>query len=399
MFRSGNKITLPLVFALLIFSCSAQEIKILKSDEVGCGAQQILKYLPLLTNKNVAVIANPTSRIGSTHLVDTLVSLKVKVKCIFAPEHGFRGDFDAGEKIQNGKDNKTGLPLISLYGKHNKPTKEDLKGVDILLYDIQDVGVRFYTYISTMSLCMEAAAENKVKMIILDRPNPNGYFIDGPVLDLKWKSFLGMHPVPLVYGMTYGEYALMVNGEGWLNDKMKCDLTVIPISGYTHHDSFDLPVKPSPNLPNMTSVFLYPSLGLFEGTVMSIGRGTDFPFQVLGHPDLKEGKFTFTPKPNSGAKTPKYVDKACRGYDLRAFGNEFIMGSGKLYLFWLMESYKNFNRPDFFDENFNFHAGNDVLKSQIISGISEEEIRKSWQSGIQTFKVIRKKYLLYKDFE
>ena len=389
-------------FLFLLFSwviISAQEIRVLKSEEIGTGSQQILKYLPLIKDKNVAVVANQTSLIGKTHLVDSLISLGVKIKCIFAPEHGFRGDFDAGEKVSNGKDLKTGLPLISLFGKHNKPTSEDLKGIQVILYDIQDVGVRFYTYNSTMSLCMEAAAENNLKMIVLDRPNPNGFYIDGPVLDLKWKSFLGMHPVPLVYGMTSGEYAQMVNGEGWLKDAKKCDLVVIPISNYTHFDTYEIPQKPSPNLPNMTSVYLYPSLGLFEGTVMSVGRGTDFPFQVLGHPEFAEGKFTFVPKPNAGAKNPKYLNQTCRGYDLRTFGNEYVMGSGKIYLFWLSASYKNFNKSEFFDSNFNYHAGNDQLKAQIISGIPEEEIRKSWEKDIQTFKIIRKKYLLYKDFE
>jgi uncharacterized protein YbbC (DUF1343 family) len=283
-----------LFFSVKLFS-QTQEVNILKPSDIKTGAQQFETYLPLLKDKRVAIVANITSKIGKSHLVDTLLYYKMNIKKIFSPEHGFRGEADAGEKVTNQKDTKTGLPVISLYGKHNKPTVEELKDVDIILYDIQDVGVRFYTYISTMTYCMEACAENKKQFIVLDRPNPNGFFIDGPVLDLKWKSFLGLHPVPLVYGMTCGEYAQMINGEGWLNNKLKCNLKVIPVIGYSHKDSYELPVKPSPNLPNMTSVYLYPSLGLFEGTIMSVGRGTEFPFQVLGHPDLKNSTFSFTP--------------------------------------------------------------------------------------------------------
>ncbi|MFL5753028.1 MAG: exo-beta-N-acetylmuramidase NamZ domain-containing protein, partial [Bacteroidia bacterium] len=351
----------PILFLFLFFSSSllfAQyEAKLLKPSDIKTGAEQMETYLPQLKGKRVAIIANPTTLVGQTHLVDTLLALKVNIKKIFSPEHGFRGIADAGEKVGNNKDAKTGLLIVSLYGKHMKPTAEDLKDVDVLIYDIQDVGVRFYTYISTMSYCMEAAAENKKEMLVLDRPNPNGYYIDGPVLDPKWKSFLGLHPVPLVYGMTYGEYAKMVNGEGWLQKGIKCKLKVIPVIGYTHLDTYELPVKPSPNLPNMTAIYLYPTLGLFEGTIMSVGRGTDFPFQVIGHPDMKRFTFTFTPAPNVGAKSPKYEGQVCKGFDLREFGAEYVKSARQIYLFWLLGTYNDLKRPDYFDENFNYHAG------------------------------------------
>lgn len=387
------------LFLFFFFGLSAQDVKVLTDKEIVVGAKRMDKYLPLLQGKNVAVIANVTSQINSTHLVDTLLKLKVKIKKIFSPEHGFRGKADAGEKVGNQKDDKTGLPIVSLYGKHKKPTKEDLAGIDIVIYDMQDVGVRFYTYISTMTYCMEACAENNKQFIVLDRPNPNGFFIDGPVLDMKWKSFLGLHPVPLVYGMTCGEYAQMVNGEGWLAGGKKCSLTVVQLLNYDHTVSYQLPIKPSPNLPNMTAVYLYPSLGLFEGTVISVGRGTDSPFQVIGHPNLKDGRMNFTPKSTEGAKTPKYEGKICYGYDLKVFGEEVVRVSRQVYTYWIIGTYNSLKDPNYFDENFNFHAGNDMLQKQIKEGKSEEEIRKSWQPDIAKFKPIRKKYLLYKDFE
>ncbi|MDP2385124.1 MAG: DUF1343 domain-containing protein [Bacteroidota bacterium] len=386
-------------FLFSLFSLSAQDVKVLTDKEIVVGAKRMDKYLPLLQGKNVAVIANVTSQINSTHLVDTLLKLKVKIKKIFSPEHGFRGKADAGEKVGNQTDSKTGLPIISLYGKHKKPTKEDLAGIDIVIYDMQDVGVRFYTYISTMTYCMEACAENNKQFIVLDRPNPNGFFIDGPVLDMKWKSFLGLHPVPLVYGMTCGEYAQMVNGEGWLAGGKKCNLTVVQLLNYDHTVSYQLPIKPSPNLPNMTAVYLYPSLGLFEGTIMSVGRGTEYPFQMIGHPDLKDGRMNFTPKSTEGAKTPKYEGKVCYGYDLKVFGEEVVRVSRQVYVYWIIGTYNSLKDPNYFDENFNFHAGNDILQKQIKEGKTEEEIRKSWQPDIAGFKPIRKKYLLYKDFE
>lgn len=373
--------------------------KILFEKDIQTGAMQTAKYLPLLKGKRVAVIANPTSLIFNTHLVDTLLALKINLRKIFSPEHGFRGAADAGEKVHNDKDTKTGLPIISLYGRHMKPTKEELADVDVIIYDIQDVGVRFYTYISTMSNCMEAAAEQKKTFLVLDRPNPNGYYIDGPVLEPAFKSFLGMHPVPLVYGMTYGEYANMVNGEGWLSGKTKCDLKVIPVINYTHFDLYQLPAKPSPNLPNMKAVYLYPSLGLFEGTIVSVGRGTDFPFQVVGHPEMKNTGFSFIPQPNTGAKEPKYKGQTCYGHDLREFVETYVKDSKEIYLLCLSGMYRELKRPVFFDENFNYHAGNASLQDQIKQGVPESKIKQSWQEGIKKFKEIRKKYLLYSDFE
>jgi uncharacterized protein YbbC (DUF1343 family) len=388
-----------LMFFFASASLVAQEINILKNVDVKVGAQNTEKYLPILQGKRVAIIANPSSLINKTHLVDTLLSLKVNVKKIFSPEHGFRGKGDAGEKLSGFIDKKTGLPVISLYGKNMKPSISDLQDVDLIIYDLQDVGVRFYTYISTLTYGMEAAAENNKEFIVLDRPNPNGFYVDGPVLEPTYKSFLGLHPVPIVYGMTCGEYAMMVNEEGWLNNKVKCKLKVIPVIGYTHKDSYEPPVKPSPNLPNITSIFLYPSMGLFEGTIISVGRGTDVPFQVIGHPELKKGLYVFTPKPNVGAKEPKYNGIKCYGYDLRNFAMEFVVPSKRIYLLWLTGCYNQLKRNDFFDENFNFHVGNSDLQKQIKEGKSIEEIQNSWKPSLMRFKVIRKKYLLYKDFE
>ncbi len=380
------------------FSQAYPDTRILTEKDIKTGAAQPNKYIPLLKDKRVAVIANATSAISNTHLVDTLISLKINVKKIFCPEHGFRGTSDAGEKITNEKDEKTGLPIISLFGKHLKPTKEELTDVDILVYDIQDVGVRFYTYISTMTYCMEAAAENNKQFMVLDRPNPNGYYVDGPVLEPAFKSFMGLHPVPIVYGMTCGEYAQMVNNEGWLENGVKCSLKVITLQNYNHVDMYQLPIKPSPNLPNMRSVYLYPSLGLFEGTIISIGRGTDNPFQVVGHPDLK-GDYSFVPRPMEGAKTPKYKGKSCFGHYLGDFADSYIKDSKQIYLLWLTGTYKQLKNQNFFDENFNFHAGNATLQQQLKTGVPEEKIMQSWQPDIQKFKKVRKKYLLYKDFE
>ena len=375
------------------------ESRTLYEKDIQTGSSQLDKYLPLLKGKRVALIANPTSTLFKTHLVDTLLSLKINIRKIFSPEHGFRGAADAGETVHSDKDKKTGLPIVSLYGKHMKPTQEDLADVDILVYDIQDVGVRFYTYISTMTNCMDAAASFHKPFLVLDRPNPNGYYIDGPVLELNFKSFLGMHPVPLVYGMTSGEYAQMVNGEGWLSEGRKCSLTVIPVINYTHFDLYQLPIKPSPNLPNMNAVYLYPSLGLFEGTIISVGRGTDFPFQVIGHPDLKNRGFSFTPHPTEGAKNPKYNQQICYGNDLRTFADTYIKDYKQIYLLWLSGTYQSLKRDDFFDENFNYHAGNAKLQDQIKQGLPESKIQLSWQDDIKKFKPIRKKYLLYRDFE
>ncbi|MCC6838099.1 MAG: DUF1343 domain-containing protein [Bacteroidia bacterium] len=370
------------------------------SNDVKVGADRTSEYLPLLKGKSVAIVANQSSTIKKTHLVDSLLALGVNIKKVFCPEHGFRGLVDAGEKVNSEKDKKTGLNIISLYGKNKKPSADQLKDVDVVIFDIQDVGVRFYTYISTLHYVMEACAENKKTVIVLDRPNPNGYYIDGPVLEDQYRSFLGMHNVPLVYGMTIGEYAQMINGENWLKNAVKCDLKVIKLENYEHSDLYELPIKPSPNLPNMASVYLYPSLGLFEGTVVSVGRGTDFPFQVIGHPTLEKSNYTFTPQPKPGAMEPKYKGQICKGFNLSDFGAEYIKNSKKIYLYWLMGTYQNTpDKATFFDQNFNYHAGNASLQQQIKEGKTEEQIRATWTEGIKEFKLVRKKYLLYKDFE
>lgn len=365
-------------------------------QDVELGAEQLSTYLPKLEGKRVAIVANHTSLINKRHLVDTLRSRKVNIVKVFAPEHGFRGAGDAGEKIASGKDEKTGLPVVSLYGDNKKPTAAQLTGVDIVVYDIQDVGARFYTYISTLSYVMEACAEQKIPVLVLDRPNPNGHYIDGPVLDPKFSSFVGMHPVPIVHGMTVGEYAQMVNGEGWLKGKIKCDLTVIPCKGWAHKEYYEITVPPSPNLKNMNAIYLYPSLCLFEGTLVSVGRGTPNPFEMIGFPGGKEGKHRFTPKSGPGSKQPMYENQECRGFDLQGFGENFVRDSKMIYLFWIMNLYKT--APDqskFFNNFFDKLAGTDALRLQIIAGKSEEEIRASWQPGLKKFAEMRKKYLLY----
>ncbi len=364
------------------------------------GAERTELYLSKLTNKRVAILTNHTGLIKTTHLVDSLISLKINLVKIFSPEHGFRGKADAGEKVNSNIDSKTKLPIVSLYGNHKKPTAEDLKGIDILIYDIQDVGTRFYTYISTLQYAMEACSENNVDVIILDRPNPNGFYVDGPVLKPKHKSFIGMQPIPIVYGMTVGEYGKMLNGEGWLKNSVKCNLELIKCENYTHKSFYKLPVKPSPNLPNMTSIFYYPTLCLFEGTKMSVGRGTDAPFQVIGHPDLKSGYMKFTPKSMAGAKKPKLEGKICKGYDIRDNGIDYIVEKRKLELSFLVNTYAEItNKDNYFTNSFNILAGNAELKEQIKSQMSEKEIRVTWEKDLDAFKLIRKKYLLYTDFE
>lgn len=374
------------LFILLtsLFCCSES-----KDTKLILGIEKTEEYLPYLKDKNVAIVANQTSIFpNGIHLVDSLLSLKIKVKKVFCPEHGFRGIADAGEKINDSIDTKTGLPLISLYGKKKKPLPDDLKNIDIVIYDIQDIGVRFFTYISTMHYVMEACAENKIKMIILDRPNPNGFYVDGPVLvDKKFKSFIGLDPIPVVYGMTCGELAKMINGEGWLNKKVKCDLSIIKMKNYKHNMHYSLPVAPSPNLKTMSAIYLYPSLAFFEGTVISVGRGTDKAFQIFGHPQFKDMPYVFIPHSMQGAKNPKYLGQKCYGYDLTEFGNTFIKNSGKIYLFWLLEAYKKFdNKKKFFKKSFDFLAGNSTFRKQIIQGKTEEEIRKSWQKELNDFK-------------
>jgi len=364
------------------------------ANTIRVGAQNMLNLTARLKDKRVGVVGNQSSRVGNTHLVDTLIGSKVNVVRVYSPEHGFRGDADAGEVVLNGKDPKTGLEIISLYGKNKKPKKEQLEGIDILIFDIQDVGVRFYTYISTLHYVMQACAENSIALIVLDRPNPNGHYVDGPILDMKFTSFVGMHPIPIVHGMTIAEYAQMINGEGWLGENLTCELTVIPCEGYTHEIAYSLPVPPSPNLRSDLSIQLYPSLCLLEATTVSVGRGTDFPFEVYGHPDFPVTDFTFTPKAGYGSKDPKQEGKECNGYHL---SDEKYHRMNQLDFSFLLNANEQMIGKLFVerDKFFNLLAGNDVLIEQLKNGLSEEDIRKSWEPGLSGFKEMRKKYLLY----
>jgi len=364
---------------------------------VVTGAERTAEYLPLLRNKRVALLVNQTAIIGQTHLVDSLLHLGVRIQKIFSPEHGFRGNADAGEKIGNSVDERTGLPIVSLYGKHRKADAADLRDVDVLVFDIQDVGARFYTYISSLQELMESAAENNKPLIVLDRPNPNGHYVDGPILDTAFRSFVGMQPIPLVHGMTVGEYARLLNGERWLKGGVRCKLTVIPCLRYTHQTFYHLPVKPSPNLPNMASIYLYPSLCLFEGTALSLGRGTDKPFQVFGSPLFPKDLYSFTPRSMPGAKNPVLKDQVCYGYDLSGPAASVLRQTGyQLQLKWLIQAYKMYPQKDkFFTAFFNKLAGNRQLMQQIKDGKSESEIRQSWEPGLSRFKQLRKQYLLY----
>ena len=372
------------------------------------GAYQTDNYLPLLQGKNVAMVVNHTSLIDKTHLVDSLLGSGVTVKQIFAPEHGFRGEAGAGDLIKDGTDSTTGLPIFSLHGKHKKPTPEQLEGIDMVVFDIQDVGARFYTYISTMHYVMEACAEQGTAMLILDRPNPNGFCIGGPVRQPGLESFLGMHPIPIVHGLTVGELASMINGEGWLPDSMQCEVQVIPVQNYTHSDRYHVPVRPSPNLPNDQAINLYASLCLLEGTVVTLGRGTDFPFQVYGHPNKAFAEvtadadtFTFVPKAIPGVvKYPKHENQPCYGADLRA-----VEPLDQFTLKYVLKAHEQaqaggISDKDFFlTKTFRILAGTDVLQQQIIDGLSEEEIMQSWEPELKAYKKMRKGYLLYEDFE
>ena len=361
------------------------------------GANQIELYNSIIEGKSVAVVANQTSKIGSTHLVDTLFSIGINIKVIFAPEHGFRDLADAGESIENSKDTETGVPIISLYGSHLKPTPLDLKGIDVVIFDIQDVGTRFYTYISTLHYILESCAENHVECLVLDRPNPNGFYFDGNILDTSYKSFVGMDPVPVVHGMTVGEYSNMLNGEGWLKKGVKCDLVVINCKNYTHKTLYELPVRPSPNLPNQTSVYLYPSICFFEGTTVSLGRGTSFPFQVFGSPKLPDKGFSFIPESLPGAKNPLLLGVKCFGTDLRDAMKQNLVPKPELNLEWLISAYKDFPDKDkFFNSYFDVLAGGPVLRKQIQKGMTSEQIRATWKDGLAKFAKIREKYLLYK---
>ncbi|HMJ45800.1 MAG TPA: DUF1343 domain-containing protein [Ferruginibacter sp.] len=389
------------------------------SDQIIPGAERMAVYLPMLKGKNVAVFANQTSLVKNTHLVDTLLKSNVKIVKIFGPEHGFRGDADAGEHVSDIMDKKTGIPVISLYGDHKKPTPADFKDVDVLIFDIQDVGARFYTYQGSLQYYVEAAIEQHKPLLILDRPNPNGYYVDGPILDMKFKSFIGMQPVPVVYGMTLGEYALMLAGEKWLSDEANkintynvstnptadtpFHVQVIKCKNYDHNSLYKLPVFPSPNLKDMQAIWMYPSTCFIEGTVMSEGRGTDKPFLIFGHPTLPKNLYSFMPKPNAGAKNSKCFFQQCYGWNLSGNDEEVLKKvNGRVQLKYLLDAYSLFPGKDtFFLKNnfFNKLAGNDILMQQVKSGVPENEIRKSWEPGLASFKIIRKKYLLYKDFE
>ena len=377
------KIKQIICISLVLFTFSAQAQKLV------LAAERTNLYLHHLENKKVGVVGNQTSMIANTHLVDSLLSLGIDIVKVFSPEHGFRGKADAGAIIEDGIDSKTGIPIISLYGKNKKPKDEQLQGIDILVFDIQDVGVRFYTYISTLHYIMESATESNIKVIVLDRPNPNGHYVDGPILDTAFQSFVGMHPIPIAHAMTIGEYAKMINGENWITTK--CELIVIEMENYTHNTNYDLPIKPSPNLPNARSVNLYPSLCLFEGTNISIGRGTDYPFQHFGAPYMKSN-YSFMPKSGEGSKYPKHEDIMCFGTDLR-FQEDYLTA---INLNWIIETYKQCSeKEEFFNDFFNTLAGTDKLKKQIIAGMTVREIKASWQEGLEEFKKIRSKYLIY----
>ena len=383
-----------LLFISTVIVSFAQESK--PSSKIYTGADQTQLYLSKLKGKKIAIVANQTSVIYNknnyTHIIDSLVSLKIDIHKVFAPEHGFRGDADAGESIADGIDKKTEIPIISLYGKNKKPTKEQLKDIDLMVFDIQDVGVRFYTYISSLHYVMEACAEEKIPVLLLDRPNPNGHYIDGPVLEAAHKSFVGMHPVPVVYGMTIGEYGLMINGEKWLKNGIQTNLTVIPLKNYLHTSNYNLRIKPSPNLPNDTAINLYPSLCFFEGTNVSAGRGTAKQFQIYGSPFLNtKSKFTFTPNPNEGSKSPKHAYIICYGEDLTE-----TKKLASLNLSWLIKAKKQNRTKNFFNSFFTKLAGTEKLQNQIEEKITEELIRASWVEDIKTFRNVRKSYLLYK---
>ncbi len=384
----------------ILFTCKSLAQYNFYSRDILTGADQTERYVPLLKDKRVGLIVNQTSVIGKTHLVDTLLKLNVNVKTIFAPEHGFRGDADAGADINNMFDEITHLPVISIYGKKKGPDSSDLADLDIIVFDIQDVGVRFYTYISSLQYVMEACARNQKPLLILDRPNPNGFYIDGPVLERNFASFVGMQPVPVVYGLTIGEYATMLNGEKWLRDSLRCNIQIMTCRYYTHKSLYELPVHPSPNLTTMNAIFLYPTLCFFEGTIVSVGRGTDMPFQIFGYPYNPRGTYSFTPRVTKGNLNPLYLNKACTGFDLSNYNVGYYLNKRSIFLSYLIDMYQAaLNKPKFFNDFFDKLAGTDKLRKDIIAGKGEHEIRASWQDDIKRYKAIRKKYLLYPDFE
>jgi uncharacterized protein YbbC (DUF1343 family) len=404
--NSFFKLLISFIFLTIIpTSCSARKTDAsinAKSDleividnpkiEIKTGADNYNNYLPLLNNKKIGIVTNQTGILSNKiHLVDFLLEKNIAIKKIFAPEHGFRGTADAGEHIIDGKDSKTGLSIISLYGDNKKPKQEQLAGIDIMVFDLQDVGARFYTYISSLHYIMEACAENNIPLLILDRPNPNGRIVDGPILEKEFTSFVGMHPIPLLHGMTIGEYAQMTNGEKWLKNEVQCKLIVIPCSNYNRKMNYNLPVKPSPNLPNVQAVNLYASLCLFEGTNVSVGRGTEKQFQIYGSPYLTKSDFSFTPKPNLGAQNPVYNGVLCYGEDLSTYSR-----LNQLELKWIIKAYQTTkDKSKFFNPFFTKLAGTKKLQQQIEAGTSEEKIRQSWEKGLIEFKKMRTKYLIY----
>jgi uncharacterized protein YbbC (DUF1343 family) len=370
-----------------------------KDLSIKVGAERVDSLVAMFKGERIGVVANQTSRVGQSHLVDTLLQRDVQIGKVFSPEHGFRGKADAGASVKSGIDVKTGLPIISLYGSNKKPTKEQLEGITKVVFDIQDVGARFYTYISTLHYVMEACAENDIEVVVLDRPNPNGHYVDGPIRKEGFTSFVGIHPIPIVHGMTVGEIAKMINGEGWLKNELICELKVIEIQNYARDSVYHLPVAPSPNLRSDASITLYPSLCLFEGTVVSVGRGTDRPFEVFGHPDFQSDssfQYSFIPKPGFGSKHPKLDGEECYGLDLGSQYSDQKMT--RVNLDWLIKAYQSYEGSDFFTKReswFDLLAGTDELRNQIKSGKTEEEIRASWEEGLSEFKENRKQYLLY----
>lgn len=385
-----------LLFVLTLLSCRNHSNSHAQTP-LSVGAQQTESYLPILKNKHIGIVANQTSVIfkeeGYTHLVDSLLSLNIAVKKVFAPEHGFRGTADAGEYVKDGIDVGSGVPIVSLYGANKKPDANMLNGLEVIIFDVQDVGARFYTFLSTLHFIMETCAELGITVLVLDRPNPNGHYVDGPILDLNHSSFVGMHPVPIVHGMTVGEYAKMINGEGWLSGSVQCDLKVIPVENYTHQTVYELPIKPSPNLPNAKAINLYPSLCLFEGTNVSMGRGTELQFQIFGSPFLEgsDYNFEFIPTPNVGAKYPKYQAKVCKGMNLNDYPS-----LSQIELKWLIDAYQHTkNKDDFFIPFFTKLVGNKLLQEQIENGWTADEIRESWKTDLERYKLLRAPYLLY----
>ncbi len=387
--------TIGLYLVYIFFQFSAEKLN--AADLAKPGAYQTEVYIPKLKGKTIAIVANQTSKIGKTHLVDSLLKRGINIKTIFAPEHGFRGDAANGEEVKDGKDVVTGIPLISLYGQNIKPTSEHLNGVDIVLFDIQDVGVRYYTYLTTLHYVMEACAENNIQLILLDRPNPNGHYTDGPILDSAKKSMVGMHPIPLVHGMTLGELAGMINGEGWLKGKIKCQLTVIQNEFWDHNRRYILPIPPSPNLQTAESIILYPSMGLFEGTIMSMGRGTDYPFECFGAPWLKVGQYKFVPHNIPGRTiNPPYLNDTCKGFLVTDFAKNYLVDIRSIYIEWLELLVQECpDKSKFFNPFFDNLAGTAALKQQLLSGMSAAQIRKSWIPGLAAFEIKRKPYLLY----